>query len=165
MLSYFTEMVYLVSGELHAEVEGKQFILKPGDLAIFHPRQIHSFSDFKQENEEALYFYVIKFDDMILSNTTPGSPKLPKLLQKYTGKSLDFKWTSGTEFEEDLSGYKLIIHCGGCMLNEREMKYRLKCAVDQNTPMTNYGTAIAYMNGILKRSLSVFTDISRILDN
>ena len=72
------------------------------------------------------------------------------LLQKYTEKSLDFKWTSGTEFEEDLSGYKLIIHCGGCMLNEREMKYRLKCAVDQNTPMTNYGTAIAYMNGILK---------------
>ena len=94
-----------------------------------------------------------------------GTVKLPKLLQKYTGKSLNFKWTSGTEFEEDLSGYKLIIHCGGCMLNEREMKYRLKCAVDQNTPMANYGTAIAYMNGILKRSLSVFTDISRILDN
>ena len=94
-----------------------------------------------------------------------GTVKLPKLLRKYTGKSLDFKWTSGTEFEEDLSGYKLIIHCGGCMLNEREMKYRLKCAVDQNVPMTNYGTAIAYMNGILKRSLSVFRDISAILEN
>ncbi len=94
-----------------------------------------------------------------------GTVKLPKLLRKYTGKFLDFKWTSGTEFEEDLSGYKLIIHCGGCMLNEREMKYRLKCAVDQNVPMTNYGTAIAYMNGILKRSLSVFRDISAILEN
>lgn len=92
-----------------------------------------------------------------------GTVKLPKLLQKYTGKSLAFSWTSGTEFEEELTGYKMIIHCGGCMLNEREMKYRLKCASDQNIPMTNYGTAIAYMNGILERSLAPFPDIRCII--
>ena len=92
-----------------------------------------------------------------------GTVKLPKLLQKYTGKSLEFSWTSGTEFEEDLTKYKIVIHCGGCMLNEREMKYRLKCSVDQNIPMTNYGTAIAYMNGILKRSLAPFPEILKII--
>ena len=92
-----------------------------------------------------------------------GTVKLPKLLQKYTGKSLDFSWTSGTEFEEDLTKYKLVIHCGGCMLNEREMKYRLKCSVDMGVPMTNYGTAIAYMNGILQRSLAPFPDIQKFI--
>ena len=92
-----------------------------------------------------------------------GTVKLPRLLQKYTNKTLDFQWTSGTEFEEDLTKYKLVIHCGGCMLNEREMKYRLKCSVDQNVPMTNYGTAIAYMNGILKRSLAPFPHIQQII--
>ena len=68
----------------------------------------------------------------------------------------DFSFSSGTEFPEDLSEYRLIIHCGGCMLNDREMRYRMKCADDQGIPFTNYGTAIAFMNGILKRSLSVF---------
>ena len=92
-----------------------------------------------------------------------GTVKLPRLLQKYTNKTLDFQWTSGTEFEEDLTKYKLVIHCGGCMLNEREMKYRLKCSVDQAVPMTNYGTAIAYMNGILKRSLAPFPQIQQII--
>ena len=92
-----------------------------------------------------------------------GTVKLPRLLHKYTGKSLEFQWTSGTEFEDDLKKYKLVIHCGGCMLNEREMKYRLKCSVDQNVPMTNYGTAIAYMNGILKRSLAPFPEIQDII--
>ncbi len=92
-----------------------------------------------------------------------GTVKLPRLLRKYTGKQLQFQWTSGTEFEEDLTKYQLVIHCGGCMLNEREMQYRLKCAQDQTVPITNYGTAIAYMNGILKRSLAPFPDIQRIL--
>lgn len=85
-----------------------------------------------------------------------GVIKLPKWLREYTGKELQFEFTSGTEFPDDLSKYKLIIHCGGCMLNEREMKYRLKCAGDAGVPMTNYGTAIAQINGILKRSLEVF---------
>lgn len=85
-----------------------------------------------------------------------GTVKLPAWLKKHTGKQLEFEFSSGGEFPEDLSAYKLIIHCGGCMLNEREIKYRMKCAEDQKIPITNYGTAIAHMNGILKRSLSVF---------
>lgn len=85
-----------------------------------------------------------------------GTVKIPKLLLGYTGKHLNFKFTSGGEFPEVLSEYRLIIHCGGCTLNEREMKYRLHCAVSQNVPITNYGTAIAHMNGILKRSLEPF---------
>lgn len=87
-----------------------------------------------------------------------GTVKLPNWLKKHTGKQLEFAFSSGTEFPEDLSKYKLIIHCGGCMLNEREVRYRMKCAEDQGVPITNYGTAIAFMNGILKRSLSVLGD-------
>ena len=85
-----------------------------------------------------------------------GTIKLPNWLRKYTGKELNFEFTSGTEFPLNLTKYKLIIHCGGCTLNEREMKYRLKCAEDAGIPITNYGTAIAYMKGILERSISVF---------
>lgn len=86
-----------------------------------------------------------------------GSVKLPHWILEHTKKDIHFAFTSGTEFPDDLSGYQLIIHCGGCMLNEREMKYRLRCAKDQNVPMTNYGTAIAHMKGILNRSLKPFT--------
>ncbi|MBQ8558717.1 MAG: [Tyzzerella sp.] len=85
-----------------------------------------------------------------------GTIKLPKWLREYTGKELQFEFTSGTEFPDDLLKYKLIIHCGGCMLNEREMKYRLKCAGDAGVPITNYGIVIAHMKGILKRNLEVF---------
>ncbi len=93
-----------------------------------------------------------------------GTVKLPNLLKKYTDKSLDFQFTSGTEFPDDLSEYKLIIHCGGCMLNEREVKYRYLCAAEQGVPITNYGTAIAYMNGILRRSVEPFDEIRDLLD-
>lgn len=82
-----------------------------------------------------------------------GTVKLPNWLLKYTGKDLKFEWSSGGEFKEDLSPYAMVIHCGGCMLNEREVKYRMKCAVDQGIPFTNYGIAIAYMKGILQRSI------------
>lgn len=92
-----------------------------------------------------------------------GTVKLPRWLRKYTGKELNFEYSSGTEFPEDLKKYKMVIHCGGCMLNEREMKYRLKYAYDEGIPITNYGTAIAYTNGILKRSLEVFPDIEKLL--
>ena len=85
-----------------------------------------------------------------------GTVKIPKLLKKHTGKELNFEFTSGTEFPTDLSSYKVIIHCGGCTLNEREMKYRLKCAEDAGVPITNYGIAIAHMNGILERSVELF---------
>ena len=92
-----------------------------------------------------------------------GTVKIPRLLKKYTGKELNFSFTSGTEFAEDLAKYRMVIHCGGCMLNEREMKYRIKCAEDQNVPITNYGIMIAYIHGILKRSIEPFPQIRDLL--
>lgn len=85
-----------------------------------------------------------------------GTVKLPRWIREHTGKSLNFVFTSGTEFPTDLRPYRMIIHCGGCTLNEREMQFRLKCAEDAGIPITNYGTAIAYMKGILERSIQVF---------
>jgi len=85
-----------------------------------------------------------------------GTVKMPKWVLEHSGKNVRFEFTSGTEFPDELTKYRLIIHCGGCMLNEREMKYRLKCAEDAGVPITNYGTAIAHMKGILKRSLEPF---------
>ena len=84
-----------------------------------------------------------------------GTVKIPRWLKKHTGKEIRFETSSGQGFPEDLSKYALIIHCGGCMLNEREVRYRMKCAADQNVPITNYGTAIAFMKGILERSVRV----------
>ncbi len=85
-----------------------------------------------------------------------GTVKIPKMVEGYSKKNINFEFTSGTEFPEDLSKYKLIIHCGGCMLNEREMKYRIQTAKDQQIPITNYGMVIAKVTGILDRSLEVF---------
>ena len=93
-----------------------------------------------------------------------GTVKLPNWVRKHTGKQLNFEFTSGGEFPEDLSKYALIIHCGGCMLNEREMKSRVRHAVDSGVPITNYGVAIAHMHGILRRTLSPFPEILRELD-
>lgn len=92
-----------------------------------------------------------------------GSVKLPRWIRQYTGKEPEFVFSSGTEFPADLSPYKMIVHCGGCMLNEREMKYRLACAKDQYIPMTNYGILIAYIQGILKRSIEPFPAVSMML--
>ena len=88
-----------------------------------------------------------------------GTVKLPALIKKYTQKNITFETSSGNDFPENLEEYKLILHCGGCMITDREMKYRLTCAKSANIPMTNYGTAIAYMNGILKRSLKPLGNI------
>ena len=88
-----------------------------------------------------------------------GSVKLPKWIQEYVREELSFSFTSGTEFPQDLSPYKMVVHCGGCMLNEREMKYRISCAKDQGIPITNYGTLIAQIKGILQRSLEPFSKI------
>lgn len=90
-----------------------------------------------------------------------GTVKLPNWIRSYTKKEVEFEFTSGTEFPLDLTRYKMIIHCGGCMLNEREMKYRLKCADDADIPITNYGTAIAYMKGILERSIEIFPQLRK----
>lgn len=87
-----------------------------------------------------------------------GTVKMPNWVRKYTGKSLNFEFTSGKDFPEDLSEYSLVIHCGGCMLNAREMQARTGYASDYGVPMTNYGIAIAQMHGILKRSLEPFPE-------
>ena len=93
-----------------------------------------------------------------------GTVKLPRWIRNYTGKDLEFEYSSGRDFPEDVTKYNLIVHCGGCMLNEREMRYRQKCALDQEIPITNYGIAIAYMQGILKRCVEMFPDVRKELD-
>lgn len=93
-----------------------------------------------------------------------GTVKIPRWIREYTGCELSFDFTAGTEFPDDLSPYRMIVHCGGCMLNAREMKYRVQCAVDQGIPITNYGILTAYLKGILKRSLEPFPEIGRLLD-
>ena len=85
-----------------------------------------------------------------------GTVKIPGWLRQHTGKELRIATCSGTEFPEDLTPYALVIHCGGCMLNEREMRCRMKCAADQGVPITNFGTLIAHLHGILYRSLGPF---------
>ena len=94
-----------------------------------------------------------------------GTVKLPRMLRNYTKKDIIIETVSGKDFPEDLSPYDLVIHCGGCMLNEREVTYRRKFSGDSGVPFTNYGTALAYMQGILKRTLGVFPDLQRLVDN
>ena len=91
-----------------------------------------------------------------------GTVKLPNWIQKFSGAQVQIDFTSGGEFPEDLSEYKLVVHCGGCMLNEAEMKYRITRAKAANVPMTNYGVAIAHVNGILKRSLELFPEVLKL---
>ena len=84
-----------------------------------------------------------------------GTVKMPNWVRNHTNKNIEFEFTSGKDFPEDLSKYALVVHCGGCMLNEREMKYRINSAADSGIPITNYGIAIAKMNGILERSVAM----------
>ena len=93
-----------------------------------------------------------------------GTVKIPRWIREYTGCELSFDFTAGTEFPDDLSPYRMIVHCGGCMLNAREMKYRVQCAVDQGISITNYGILVAYLRGILKRSLEPFQEIGKLMD-
>ncbi len=93
-----------------------------------------------------------------------GTVKMPAWVRQYTKAQPEFCFSSGTEFPADLSSYKLIIHCGGCMLNEKEMQHRNKVAASQDVPMTNYGIAIAYMHGILKRTVAPLPDIAKLLE-
>lgn len=92
-----------------------------------------------------------------------GTVKIPRWLRQHTGKELELVHTSGKDFPEDLLPYRLVIHCGGCMLNEREVAYRQKCAADAGIPFTNYGIAIAYMTGILKRSIEIFPKLYTLI--
>ncbi len=89
-----------------------------------------------------------------------GTVKMPQWIRNFTKSEPEFSFTSGGEFPDDLSEFSLIVHCGGCMLNEKEMKYRLTCAKAQGVPIVNYGVAIAQMHGILKRSLEIFPEIA-----
>jgi [FeFe] hydrogenase H-cluster maturation GTPase HydF len=93
-----------------------------------------------------------------------GTVKLPRWIRQHTGKNPEFVFQSGGDFPEDLSPYKLVIHCGACMLGEREMKYRRDCAADQNIPFTNYGITIAHIQGILRRSLQIFPHLLEELE-
>ena len=92
-----------------------------------------------------------------------GTVKLPAMIRKFTGKDPEFVFTSGREFPEDLTGIRLVIHCGGCMLTERELSYRKKTAEDERVPFTNYGIAMAHMNGILARSVAMFPEVAELL--
>ena len=92
-----------------------------------------------------------------------GTVKMPRWLRQTNDVNLTIETTSGKGFPEDLTSYAMVIHCGGCMVNEREMQTRMKRAVEQNVPFTNYGIAIAYMNGILKRSLAPFPYLQALI--
>ncbi|MBQ4150302.1 MAG: [Clostridia bacterium] len=92
-----------------------------------------------------------------------GTVKMPAWIEKFSGAKIDFDFTSGGEFPLDLSKYKLVVHCGGCMLNEAEMQHRIRTAVDNDIPIVNYGVAIAHMNGILRRSLELFPDVYKLI--
>ena len=92
-----------------------------------------------------------------------GTEKLPRWIRSFTGAQPQFEFSSGGGFPEELSQYKLVIHCGGCMLNASELTYRMKSAEKAGVPFTNYGTAIAYMNGILKRSLAPFPALKKLV--
>lgn len=92
-----------------------------------------------------------------------GTVKLPRWIQNYTGRHLNFEFSSGGGFPSDLSKYKLIVHCGACMLKDREVMFRYKQAQESNIPITNYGITIAYINKILERSLRIFPDIHKEL--
>lgn len=138
LLTSFSILFARYKGNLKALVEGARAVekLKDGDKVLIAEGCTHH----RQCNDI-------------------GTVKIPKWLKEYTKKEIIIQTSSGTEFPEKLTDYKLIIHCGGCMLNEKEMKYRLKMAENENIPMVNYGILIAYLKGILKRSVECFSDI------
>lgn len=140
LLTSFSILFARYKGELREVVRGASYLdrLKNGDTVLISEGCTHH----RQCNDI-------------------GTVKLPGWINGYTGKNLNFEFTSGGEFPDDLSKYALIVHCGACMLNEREMKSRIERAVDAKIPITNYGTAIAQVHGILNRSLSPFPDIAR----
>ena len=127
---YFNEMVYLVKGVLYTEVDNHQYTLNPGDMIIYHPKQIHSFLDFPTKNSEngddELLFYGIKFDDMILSNTTPGSPKLPKLLANITKDDTPYNLITAEELK--YNPVKLFFENCIWETNNKQFGYDIKVA-------------------------------------
>ncbi len=92
-----------------------------------------------------------------------GTVKIPNWIKKHTGKDIQFEFTSGREFPDNLKDYALVLHCGGCMITERDVMSRMEKAKEENIPFTNYGITIAYMNGILKRSIEVFPELNKLI--
>ncbi|MCD7725098.1 MAG: [FeFe] hydrogenase H-cluster maturation GTPase HydF [Clostridiales bacterium] len=137
-LTSFSILMARYKGLLHMAVQGVTAIdkLKDGDRVLISEGCTHH----------------RQCDDI-------GTVKIPRWLHKYTGRELVIETSSGMGFPEDLSPYAMVIHCGGCMLNEREVRCRMQCAADAGVPITNYGTAIAYMKGILGRSIELFPDL------
>ncbi len=135
MLTSFSILFARYKGELEQVVEGanKLSSLKDGDTVLISEACTHH----RQCNDI-------------------GAVKLPNWIKKFTGKNLNFEFSSGGEFPENLKKYSLIVHCGGCMINAKEMRSRLDFAKENQVPITNYGIAIAHMHGILERSLSPF---------
>lgn len=131
-LTSFSILMARFKGILPTAVEGSRFIeqLRDGDKVLISEGCTHH----------------RQCDDI-------GTVKLPRWIQKHTGKELDFEFSSGGGFPQELTRYKLIVHCGGCMLSENEVQYRYSAAKRQGVPITNYGILIAYMNGILERSV------------
>ena len=137
ILTSFSILMANYKGKLHELVNGAKTIseLKDGDAVLISEGCTHH----RQCNDI-------------------GTVKFPKWIEKHTGKEIKFDFTQGGEFPADLSKYSLIIHCGGCMLNEQEMQSRIKKSKEQNIPIVNYGMAIAYMNGILDRAMEIFKE-------
>lgn len=135
MLTSFSILFARYKGELEQVAEGANRLsaLKDGDTVLISEACTHH----RQCNDI-------------------GAVKLPNWIKKFTGKSLNFEFSSGGEFPENLKKYSLIVHCGGCMINAKEMRSRLDFAKENQVPITNYGIAIAHMHGILERSLSPF---------
>lgn len=142
MLTSFSILFARYKGDLNTVVEGAAHLdnLKDGDKILISEGCTHH----RQCNDI-------------------GTVKMPDWIKNYTGKNIEFAFTSGGEFPQDTNEYALIVHCGGCMLNEKEMKSRLHKAKENGTPITNYGIAIAQMNGILKRSVEPFPNIYSLL--
>ena len=142
-LTSFSILLARYKGFLEAAVHGAAAIdrLKPGDRVLISEGCTHH-----RQCEDI------------------GTVKIPHWLQEHLGFPVQFETSSGRDFPENLSPYALVLHCGGCMLTERTMLYRMKCAQDQQIPFTNYGITIAYLQGILRRSLSVFPDLLKELE-
>jgi len=138
MLTSFSILIARIKGLLESAVTGALILdeLKDGDTVLISEGCTHH----RQCNDI-------------------GTVKLPKLIQNHTNKNIQFEFTSGGTFPDDLKKYALIVHCGGCMLNEKEMSHRVNEATLQSVPITNYGTALAHMNGILKRSLEILPEL------
>jgi len=137
-LTSFSILFARYKGELQRQIDGASALknLQDGDIVLISEGCTHH----------------RQCDDI-------GTVKMPRWIREYTGKEIKFEFSSGIEFPEDLSKYKVIVHCGGCTLNEREMKHRIQSAINQSIPITNYGVAIAYMQGILPRTVEMFEDV------